>query len=129
MSNSKTSEPQIVKREEHKRLHSGAIKFWTDGSNCFEVNPGKMDGQPFVVRADSEHWIPINVIVFADSEQDAIDRVKTALDEAAERNYKGDWKDPKEQVKKFKELEWVAQPYDKTVVSHVQWACNDGVLT
>jgi hypothetical protein len=114
---------------ERDGLHSSAFTYWTDGSSPHVLEFGREDGQPFVVRAGTSLWIPINVIVFAGSPEDAIKLVQESVKQCEELNYdRPEWL-RRDMWNRVKDLDWQAEPYNKRRISKVQWACNDGVMT
>ncbi len=134
-------------------MHSDAFNYWTDGSNHDGSNqigsnpdaPSPEQARPFVVcgsvdRGMGMAWRPINVIVFARDEAHACARVRAALDECRQKDYKGpdghargtSWLTPNAAHKIVScladgSMQLLASPYDITVMSRVEWASNAGV--
>jgi hypothetical protein len=113
----------------NNRLHSSAVTY-NDSKGFNEMHGGLVSGEPYIVRAESKKWIPVNVIVFAISEKDAIERVKQSLVEADKLDDKRyHFKNEKGQylIERYLELSWSASRYDKSIISNVAWAENDNI--
>lgn len=123
---------------------SSAFTYWTDGSNQVAAEPdppSPEEAKPFVVRGETGNaWRPINVIVFARDEEHAVARVRAALEQARELDYKGaqgrqGGTSPIGPNQAFKLLDLVESgemtltvaPYDVAVMTKVAWASNDVV--
>ena len=73
------------------KLATNAFLPWKNGHEQETILKGSPTGIPFVVRASTEGWLPLNLLVFADNEDDAIQRVKDGLQESikvSEERYK-----------------------------------------
>jgi hypothetical protein len=72
-------------------LYSNAVKYWQDGSTDIAPNPILASGQskPFVVRIGRNGVIPCNVLVFAETGEQAEIRLLAALIECCEKDYRG----------------------------------------
>lgn len=106
---------------------------------------GAEDGSPFIVQAKGNSWIPVSVIIFAYSEEDAIERVQEALKRAKSlfiankngRHYFDEHEDiclsgtngRIECIKSILGLNWEAIPFDKTVITKIAWANNDTIIS
>ena len=106
-------------------MQSHALKYW-NGQTDVSVGYGISAGQPFVVNARSEHWIPVNVLVFAYDAEEAILIVRNALT-CIKENSKSEYKHKPEYMDSILALPWSAEPYDNTLVSTIQWASNDTI--
>lgn len=70
------------------KLAYNAFRPWKNGSEQEDVLVGAPDGKPFVVSATKGSIRPLNVIIFAHSEEDAKQRVHHALLQSVEIDYK-----------------------------------------
>lgn len=72
-------------------LYSDAVKYWQDGSTDIAPNPIPVGSQakPFVVRIGRSGLIPCNVLVFAETGEQAEIRLLAALIECCEKDYHG----------------------------------------
>lgn len=61
------------------KLVENAFRPWLNGSEQSNIFVGDPNGRPYIVRARSRSWIPINLLIFASSEEDAVERVKDGL--------------------------------------------------
>lgn len=124
-------------------LASGAFEYWEDGNSPVMYNH-PIEGDygsvmlPYVVRASSKSWIPVNVLVFAASEDHAVGRVIESLKECVKRDYhqvsekhrlaafhfRG--KKVLEAIKSG-ELVVEVEPYPVGLISKIAWASNDTV--
>lgn len=118
-------------------LHYHSILAWDNGSKFHNVGKGIVSGDAFVVRAeDPGKWVAVNVLVFARSSSQAIKIVQDALLQAVKEDYKSKpgaeyhyaTTPPKERTDKLFLLEWKAEPYNKEIISQVQWAQNHTIL-
>jgi hypothetical protein len=117
-------------------MQSHALQYWANGNDPHEIGFGDEDGHPFVVTARNQGWIPINHLVFAKDGEAAIRVIKDALREILKRDYRtkphadpdGYLADPTERVNRLLGLSWEAHPYNKKLVSHVQWADNATII-
>ena len=126
---------------EQRTLASPAFKFFSDGNTQNEVvETGLPEGlSPFVVRASGNHFIPINVVVFALHAEHAKQRVLDHLTYVSlHAEYEGE-RHPEIRPEKQKALEYLskigtgeliveASEFPLHRISKVQWASNDGVL-
>lgn len=120
-------------------MQSSAFQAWKDGSTNIDIECGRSDGEPYVVCARNKGWIPMNVVVFAHSMDDAETLVRAAFRKIIEIDYKEKSEDkpgsynyipaPSIRIKRILELEWDVHPFNKLLSSEVQWAGNDGVIT
>ncbi len=127
-------------------LHASAIKYWKDGSTDITPNPQPLKKgdkvRPYIIRLSNNGWIPANVLVFAKDKDQALDRFLFSLEECCARDYHGvngqevgnntryitrnKAHDLLEKLRNF-ELKIDIQPYNRQIISKVQWACNDTI--
>ena len=56
-----------------EKFYSNPLRYWKDGSTPVDVSlPHRENGKPFCVRISEESHIPVNALVFADNETDAV---------------------------------------------------------
>jgi len=122
------------------KLVSNAFRPWIDGSGRDEtILIGDPNGKPYVVRASGNSWLPINVLVFASSKEDAVERVKLGLRkslEIAEKRHKDETENKSypyapddSSVIRFKTLidlmekksSVSAEPYDPRYICKINW--------
>jgi hypothetical protein len=110
-------------------MQSHALSYW-NGKEYIKTGFGWVDGLPFVVEASDGHWIPVNHLVFAKDADEAIKIIRDALVEISEKSHGAFYGEisRQEHINKLFALTWSAKPYDKTLVSHVQWAANDQLV-
>ena len=126
-------------------LVSSFFTYYTDGNTVFECNPlpphpDAIDTRPYVVRIRGDHYIPINVIVFARDQNHAVERVQAGLKECAEKDYRtsaprqdkyGDlyWHRAVDIIKDMADgkLEVLVERFDERMICKVQWASNGGL--
>ena len=116
------------------KLVSSAFGYWSDGNHHHKINPPLANPEnaiPFVVRYRGKGYIDINVIVWAETPEDAVQRIMAAII-ACE---KGDYGSERNRARKLREqiengeLTLEVEKYDINVIANVQWADNDGILT
>lgn len=107
-------------------LGANAFPYYAEGSGKGQVFVGDPNGEPFIVRARNAGWLPLNVIIFASSEEDAIARVKDGLTKASENNRRDD--DTSVTIGRYRKMlalfdEGVVEvsPFDKTYVCKIDW--------
>lgn len=115
-------------------MQSSAFKAWLNGSKDIEIECGRKDGEPFIVEASEDNYIPMNIIVFAHNAADATQLVHEAFKKCIETDYKtkehnAGLPSPAERYEDIKQYDWRAKPYNKTFASRIQWANNDGIVT
>jgi len=100
---------------------------------------GDSTGEPYVVSGRDEQWIPLNVIVFAQSEEHAkeiitkaiVDSKELALKQIKENKYPIDkitYKNKVRRADKLLNLELLSEPFDKRYLSKAIWACNERIV-
>lgn len=87
---------------------------------------GDENGEPFVVQAETQHWIPISVIIFAKSKDDAMTRIKQGLETIAKLQEESD---EYESFKRAQEIldvcEFSVCEFDKRKLGKAFWAGNE----
>ena len=68
-------------------LATNAFKIYNSQKNEEEF-VGNPNGKPYIVRASKSNWIPINLLIFAEDEKDALERVRKGFRAIKERS---DW--------------------------------------
>jgi len=74
----------------YERPYSDSM-YWKNGNTKIMVFPtldNPKTAKPFVVRIHSEHWLPINHIVFGSTEEEARRRILDAMQWCIEHEYK-----------------------------------------
>lgn len=111
--------------------HAG--KYW-DGRRHRSVFAALRDpasAQPYCVRISGHHWIPVNHLVHASSEDEALERCVETIRYCAEHQYQDP--DPRRLGPHVSHIleEMMAgqifstvQPIDKLVICHLEWAAN-----
>lgn len=122
-------------------LASSAFGFWADGGTHVKlVEEGLDDLSPYVVRMSGKSWIPVNVIVFANGAQHAIERVTAHIQFIKDNSPHREDRHPEAHDPKVRatellrmlakgELQAEATLFPVHQISKVQWASNDGVIT
>lgn len=89
---------------------------------------GDENGEPFVVQASTDSWIPVSVIIFAKDEDDALKRVKEGLEFIALNQSKR----PEHYINSYDKAqrtldtcEFFCKPFDKRYLAKAVWAGND----
>lgn len=133
--------------EPHPYRPSSAFRYWKHGNDSVGVNPEPPSGdwgKPFAVCAQEANHIPIFVLVFAHDEEHALRRVRLALAECEEGDYKNKMSED-ELAKAGRgylernragsllakidsgQLAFTATPMDQAVMTRMSWASNDTV--
>jgi hypothetical protein len=120
-----------------KSLASNVFQPWKDGNNTENIRVGNPDGQPFVVRVSDNHWLPVNVLVFAASKEEAISIIRKGLNDSREialarqENEKGNPLASQDInrvdliIKLMEDQNNIeVEPFDKTYVSKVAWGTS-----
>lgn len=103
------------------KLAPNAFRPWLNGSEQKDILVGDPEGKPYVVRASKNNWLPINLIIFAKSKEDAIDRVHYALLESMEIKHES-CADRREALLDLFETGSVqAEEYDLRYVCSISW--------
>lgn len=89
---------------------------------------GHIDGEPYIVRFLGNNYIPINVLVYAMSTEDAQERVVNSIRNAA--NTGTEYNRPVQILQDLDsgKLEIECEPFDKSTIIKVGWACNDTIF-
>lgn len=131
-----------IQERGNQPMATHAIGYWRDGSNYIHVYPeitpniNLLGPSPYVVRISNKGWIPVNVLVFANSEQGAKERVRQGLECCAQASYHqgqpGDWHDANRAQQlldglKSGELEMRVEPYDINTITKVSWGSHDDI--
>ena len=110
-----------ISKEKHMELATNAFRPWVNGSKRKDIFVGDPEGRPYIVRASNDSIIPINVIIFAQSERDAIDRVHYALLESMKFEYRSAV-DRRERLLNLFEIGTVtAEEFDTRYVCSIPW--------
>lgn len=116
-------------------LAQHVIQYWVDGNTDVTYVPRLPEGEqhPWVVRIDSAHWIPANLLVFAPTSELAIDRVMDGLRVCAEKDYHKETDYLANRAHRLLsdissgKLKIQVSPYPLAVITKVAWASNDTV--
>jgi hypothetical protein len=133
------------------RLVDSAFSHYVNRSTSVQITPPLPapieQCRPFVVRCSGDHWIPLQVIVWATTEQTAIERVLLAMRETAQgtreyaesvnaerdRTFQHEVSGDRECARILKKLDagemvFEAEPYDIEVITKcLPWASNGGL--
>ena len=127
-------EVEVIPDPKPMRYVANAFNYWTDGRNEHDGNEhdvfvGDPDGQPYVVRAIEPGVIRLNVLIFAASEADAVERIKQGLRIVHEKHYRNYVKSRASQMlERLEAGDFDVQPLDKRYTLKVAWAFNDRVV-
>ena len=108
-------------------LHANVFTPWVTGSKREPIFVGDPDGKPFVVQGCTGTWLPINVLIYAQDEQDALQRVRDGFNRSlnlTEENYPDSitinrLRSLQELINQDKYV--TVKPLNKTYVSQIGW--------
>lgn len=108
-------------------LTNNAFRPWKNGSHREDVLVGDKEGEPFIVRIEKDNWIPLNVLIFAKTVEDAKERVYRALKVSNQEPYKSVVDRKEKLVELFEEGYVKAEKFNKQYSSVINWDSR-GVL-
>lgn len=103
------------------KLAANAFQPWASPNEKKTILVGDVHGKPFVVRASSNSWLPLNVLIFASSKEDAKNRVHSALLEAMTMEYEPEFDRRKKILDLFENGVVEVEEYDPRVACAISW--------